>query len=176
MSASAFDSAGRRRASTCSIAAAHSARLRVNARFAKKGLVVTPMAPRFKPTSNSAGSAESCHHFVHVCPITQSRYVPSAIFYSPLLSCRESLTRLACAVRVLSHNSVRARQSHFPYLPRYRDVLQKPRGCYAGDIIAQPEQLALFKWRRLAPEMILCAVRWYPRYSLSYRDVGQTDS
>lgn len=28
-----------------------------------------------------------------------------------------------------------------------------------------------FKWKRYEPEMILLAVRWYLRYSLSYRDL-----
>src|SRR5208282_1240595 len=32
---------------------------------------------------------------------------------------------------------------------------------------------AIFKWRRTAPELILCAVRWYPRYPLSLRDVEE---
>ena len=32
---------------------------------------------------------------------------------------------------------------------------------------------ASFKWRQSEPEMILCAVRWYLRYSLSYRDVEE---
>ena len=30
---------------------------------------------------------------------------------------------------------------------------------------------AIFKWRQTAPELILCAVRWYLRYSLSLREV-----
>jgi transposase, IS6 family len=29
----------------------------------------------------------------------------------------------------------------------------------------------LFKWRQIAPEVILLAVGWYLRFSLSYRDV-----
>jgi transposase-like protein len=29
----------------------------------------------------------------------------------------------------------------------------------------------LFKWRQFEPEVILLAVGWYPRFSLSYRDV-----
>ena len=29
----------------------------------------------------------------------------------------------------------------------------------------------IFKWRQTAPELILCSVRWYLRYSLSLRDV-----
>jgi transposase, IS6 family len=31
----------------------------------------------------------------------------------------------------------------------------------------------LFKWRQFTAEMILCAVRWYLRYALSYRDVEE---
>src|SRR6516162_6739666 len=31
----------------------------------------------------------------------------------------------------------------------------------------------IFKWRQTAPEVILCAVRWYLRYSLSLRDVEE---
>jgi transposase-like protein len=30
---------------------------------------------------------------------------------------------------------------------------------------------ALFKCRHFEPEVIVCAVRWYLRFSLSYRDV-----
>jgi transposase-like protein len=29
----------------------------------------------------------------------------------------------------------------------------------------------IFKWRQTEPQLILCAVRWYLRYSLSLRDV-----
>jgi transposase, IS6 family len=32
---------------------------------------------------------------------------------------------------------------------------------------------AVFKWRQTTPELILCAVRWYLRYSLSLRDVEE---
>ena len=32
---------------------------------------------------------------------------------------------------------------------------------------------ALFKWRHVEPEVIVCAVRWYLRFSLSYRDVEE---
>ena len=31
----------------------------------------------------------------------------------------------------------------------------------------------LFKWRHFEPEIIICAVRWYLRFSLSYRDVEE---
>ena len=32
---------------------------------------------------------------------------------------------------------------------------------------------ALFNWRHFEPEVIVCAVRWYLRFSLSYRDVEE---
>ena len=32
---------------------------------------------------------------------------------------------------------------------------------------------AIFKWRQSEPEIILCAVRWYLRYSLSLRNVEE---
>ena len=32
---------------------------------------------------------------------------------------------------------------------------------------------AIFKWRQTEPGIILCAVRWYLRYSLSVRDVEE---
>jgi IS6 family transposase len=32
---------------------------------------------------------------------------------------------------------------------------------------------ALFKWRHFEAEIILCAVQWYLRYALSYRDVEE---
>jgi transposase, IS6 family len=32
---------------------------------------------------------------------------------------------------------------------------------------------SIFKWRQTAPELILCAVRWYLRYSRSLRDVEE---
>ena len=36
----------------------------------------------------------------------------------------------------------------------------------------KPRQ-ALFKWRHFEPEIIICAVRWYLRFSLSYRGVEE---
>ena len=30
---------------------------------------------------------------------------------------------------------------------------------------------SLFKWHHFAPEIIVCGVRWYLRYALSYRDI-----
>jgi transposase-like protein len=35
------------------------------------------------------------------------------------------------------------------------------------------KRAAIFKWRQSEPEIILCAVRWYLRYSLSLRDVEE---
>ncbi len=32
---------------------------------------------------------------------------------------------------------------------------------------------AIFKWRQTEPGLMLCAVRWYLRYSLSLRDVEE---
>jgi hypothetical protein len=32
---------------------------------------------------------------------------------------------------------------------------------------------AIFKWRQMAPKLILCAVRWYLQYSLSLRGVEE---
>jgi transposase-like protein len=39
--------------------------------------------------------------------------------------------------------------------------------------MADPQRPASFKWRHFTPEIILCAVRWYLRYSLSYRDIQE---
>jgi IS6 family transposase len=39
--------------------------------------------------------------------------------------------------------------------------------------VKQASRPAIFKWRQTAPELILCAVRWYLRYSLSLRDVEE---
>ena len=35
------------------------------------------------------------------------------------------------------------------------------------------ERSVVFKWRHFEPQIILCAVRWYLRFSLSYRDVQE---
>jgi hypothetical protein len=32
---------------------------------------------------------------------------------------------------------------------------------------------AIFKWRQTEPGFLLCAIRWYLRYSLSLRDVEE---
>ena len=49
------------------------------------------------------------------------------------------------------------------------------QGCWLvtwknREMIARP---AIFKWRQTEPGLILCAVRWYLRYSLSLRDVEE---
>ena len=31
----------------------------------------------------------------------------------------------------------------------------------------------IFKWRQTEPELILCAARWYLRYSLSFRNLEE---
>ena len=36
-----------------------------------------------------------------------------------------------------------------------------------------PTRPTIFKWRQTEPALILCAVRWYLRYSLSLRDVEE---
>src|SRR5580693_6696329 len=36
-----------------------------------------------------------------------------------------------------------------------------------------PTRPAIFKWRQTEPAIILCAIRWYLRYSLSLRDVEE---
>jgi transposase, IS6 family len=36
-----------------------------------------------------------------------------------------------------------------------------------------PSLSGLFKWRQFEPEVILLAIGWYLRFSLSYRDVEE---
>ena len=59
-------------------------------------------------------------------------------------------------------------------------VCSKGLCCNFGGGGWQPEKTVkdatrsvIFKWRQTAPELILCAVRWYLRYSLSLRDVEE---
>src|ERR1700746_354388 len=40
-------------------------------------------------------------------------------------------------------------------------------------LLLTPSVSGLFKWREFEPEMILLAVGWYLRFSLSYRDVEE---
>ena len=40
-----------------------------------------------------------------------------------------------------------------------------------ADMVLAPSVAGLFKWRQFEPEVILLAVGWYLRFSLSYRDV-----
>ena len=46
-------------------------------------------------------------------------------------------------------------------------------GWQAEAIVKHATRPTIFKWRHTAPELILCAVRWYLRYSLSLRDVEE---
>ena len=40
-------------------------------------------------------------------------------------------------------------------------------------LLLAPSVSGLFKWRQFEPEVILLAVSWYLRFSLSYRDVEE---
>ena len=40
-------------------------------------------------------------------------------------------------------------------------------------LLLAPSVSGLFKWRQCEPEVILLAVGWYLRFSLSYRDVEE---
>jgi transposase-like protein len=40
-------------------------------------------------------------------------------------------------------------------------------------MVLAPSVAGLFKWRQFEPEIILQAVGWYLRFSLSYRDVEE---
>jgi transposase, IS6 family len=54
-------------------------------------------------------------------------------------------------------------------------VLQLCRSALISwaDMVLAPSVAGLFKWRQFEPEMILLAVGWYLRFSLSYRDVEE---
>ena len=43
----------------------------------------------------------------------------------------------------------------------------------AADMVLAPSVAGLFKWRQFEPEVILLAVGWYLRFSLSYRAVEE---
>jgi transposase, IS6 family len=43
----------------------------------------------------------------------------------------------------------------------------------AGPMLLAPSVSGLFKWRQFEPEVILLAVGWYLRFSLSNRDVEE---
>ena len=42
-----------------------------------------------------------------------------------------------------------------------------------ADMVLAPSVAGLFKWRQFEPEVILLAVGWYLRFSLSYHDVAK---
>ena len=46
-------------------------------------------------------------------------------------------------------------------------------GWSPEEMVTQAIRPVIFKWRHTEPELILCAVRWYLRYSLSFRDVEE---
>jgi transposase-like protein len=55
-------------------------------------------------------------------------------------------------------------------------VLQPCRSgliCWADVLLLASSVCGLFKWRQFEPEVILLAVGWYLRFSLSYRDVEE---
>jgi transposase, IS6 family len=56
-----------------------------------------------------------------------------------------------------------------------KEVLQLWMGDLISwaDMVLAPSAAGLFKWRQFEPEMILLAVGWYLRFSLSYRDVEE---
>jgi hypothetical protein len=56
-----------------------------------------------------------------------------------------------------------------------REVLQLCRSALISwaDMVLAPSLAGLFKWRQFEPEMILLAVGWYLRFSLSYREVEE---
>src|ERR1700681_2469686 len=55
------------------------------------------------------------------------------------------------------------------------EVLQLCRSALisVADMVLASSVAGLFKWRQFEPEMILLAVGWYLRFSLSYRDVEE---
>src|ERR1700681_4248953 len=55
------------------------------------------------------------------------------------------------------------------------EVLQLCRSALisVADMVLASSGCGLFKWRQCEPEMILLAVGWYLRFSLSYRDVEE---
>src|SRR5712672_4760900 len=56
-----------------------------------------------------------------------------------------------------------------------REVLQLCRSALISwaDMVLAPSVAGLFKWRQFEPEVILLAIGWYLRFSLSYRDVEE---
>src|SRR5258708_31785424 len=52
-------------------------------------------------------------------------------------------------------------------------TLQSSGDRLAGWLLLASSVCGLFKWRQFEPEVILLAVGWYLRFSLSYRDVEE---
>ena len=57
----------------------------------------------------------------------------------------------------------------------FKEVLQLCRSALISwaDMVLAPSVAALCKWRQFEPDVILFAVGWYLRFSLSYRDVEE---
>ena len=52
-------------------------------------------------------------------------------------------------------------------------IFRHVRSAFEAVVLRTEVPTTIFKWRQTAPELILCAVRWYLRYSLSLRDVEE---
>jgi hypothetical protein len=71
------------------------------------------------------------------------------------------------------------RSNRHPNLPRSNSICGEVlQVCRSGriswtDMVLAPSVAGLFKWRQFEPEVILLAVGWYLRFSLSYRDVEE---
>src|SRR5271166_162390 len=63
----------------------------------------------------------------------------------------------------------------FPASAPVREVLQLCRSALISwaDMVLASSVAGVFKWRQFEPEVILLAVGWYLRFSLSYRDVEE---
>src|SRR6266446_4248312 len=98
---------------------------------------------RYSEASSWPGSLRCSLRESWTCPIRNSRNLPIA-----LAGCR-------CSTE--------------------REVLQLCRSALIrwADMVLAPSVAGLFKWRQFEPEMILLAVGWYLRFSLSYRDVEE---
>jgi transposase-like protein len=54
--------------------------------------------------------------------------------------------------------------------------LAPPKPCRALETLSGGERIGTLSWitrRQTAPGLILCALRWYLRYSLSFRDAEE---
>jgi hypothetical protein len=63
-------------------------------------------------------------------------------------------------------------------MKRSTEITEVLQLCRSGlinwaDMVLAPSVAGLFKWHQFEPEVILLAVGWYLRFSLSYRDVEE---